>query len=56
MRTLVRLALQTSADRGVMLRGQVTEGLRLRDLEIYHDAHTGKYSGMVHLRDTKAMA
>ncbi|MEZ4699266.1 MAG: site-specific integrase [Rhodothermales bacterium] len=56
--TIVRTALLTSADRGVLLAGQnmgqQLRGLRVRDLTIYLDSQSGEYSGEVFLHDTKA--
>lgn len=55
--TIIRMALQTSADRGVLLAGQhshgAAPGLRVRHLQIYEEAD-GSYSGEVFLPDTKA--
>ncbi len=54
---VVRLALQTSADRGVLLSGRhggkEHRGLRVRDLRIWQDHESGTYTGEVHLRDSK---
>ena len=54
---VVRLALQTSADRGVLLAGKNADGrkrgLRVRDVRVYRDNETGLYSGEVYLPDTK---
>lgn len=53
---LIRLALQTSADRGVLLRGtnmgKKLRGLLKRDVTIYRD-EKGTYQGEVFLNDTK---
>ena len=52
---VVRLALQTSADRGVLLKGRhngkAKRGLLVRDVRIYQER--GRYSGTLHLHDTK---
>lgn len=54
---IIRLALLTSADRGVLLAGrnmgQDLRGLRVRDVEIYLDGKTGRYHGEVFLLDKK---
>ena len=54
---IIRLALQTSADRGVLLGGRHDgkrhRGLLVRDLRIWQDHQAGTFSGEVHLRDTK---
>jgi integrase len=54
---VIRLALQTSADRGVLLAGSRPDGeargLLVRDVRIYHDQDTGEYSGEVFLHDQK---
>jgi len=54
---IIRLALQTSADRGVLLGGRhdgkTHRGLLMRDLRIFQDHETGTFSGEVHLHDTK---
>lgn len=54
---LVRLALQTSADRGVLLagshQGKTYRGLRRRDVRVYLDHDAGIYSGEVFLPDSK---
>lgn len=56
--TIIRLALQTSADRGVLLAGQRkgrdVRGLLRRDLRIYHDEEEDRYSGQVFLHDQKS--
>ena len=53
---VVRMALQTSADRGVLLAGKqgsrTYRGLLVRDLKMWVDAG-GTYNGVVHLYDTK---
>ena len=53
---VIRMALQTSADRGVLLSGKHTHktfrGLLVRDLRVYQEGET--YSGEVFLPDTKA--
>lgn len=51
----LRMTMQTSADRGVLLEGQARryhEGLRVRDVEIY--VEEGRYSGQVYFRDRKS--
>lgn len=54
---LIRVALLTSADRGVLLsgrhQGKTYRGLRVRGLRIYHDIETGAYTGEVYLSDSK---
>lgn len=54
---VIRLALQTSADRGVLLAGghgsRRHRGLLVRDLRIYQDHQSGAFSGEVHLLDRK---
>lgn len=54
---VIRLALQTSADRGVLLKGRHGgkdhRGLLVRDLRIYQDHASGTFSGEVHLLDGK---
>lgn len=54
---VIRLSLQTSADRGVLLagerRGEEVRGLRVRDLRIYHHEDEDRYSGKVYLHDQK---
>lgn len=54
---IIRMALQTSADRGVLLAGKHTyktfRGLLVRDLRIYLDNETKLYTGEVFLYDTK---
>jgi len=54
---VIRMALQTSADRGVLLTGthvgKTNRGLRVRDLRIYQDHQTGTFSGEVYLVDRK---
>ena len=58
--TLIRVALQTSADRGVLLRGKnmgkKLRGLRVRDITILRDERIGTYRGEIHLHDTKTTA
>lgn len=55
---VVRMALQTSADRGVLLAGKSaikeTRGLLVRDVKVYLNKERGEYSGEVYLVDTKA--
>lgn len=56
---VIKAALLTSADRGVLLAGEahhgkVCRGLLVRDLKIYHDS--GKHWGEVYLWDTKTKA
>ena len=55
---IIRLALQTSADRGVLLKGRNVDkdlrGLLVRDLSIYHDSKVDIYTGEIYLHDTKA--
>lgn len=57
LETIVRLALLTSADRGVILAGQSPtgwkRGLLTRDVSIFQEADES-YSGEVYLYDTKA--
>lgn len=54
---VIRMALQTSADRGVLLAGRSlakeTRGLLIRDVTIFKDNKQGTYSGEVFLQDTK---
>ncbi|MEM8488470.1 MAG: site-specific integrase [Bacteroidota bacterium] len=54
--TLIRVALQTSADRGVLLpgknMGKKLRGLLVKDVTLTED--TGRYSGEIFLYDTKA--
>lgn len=54
---VIRLSLQTSADRGVLLagtrKGKEIRGLRVRDLRIYHHDDEDRYSGEVFLHDQK---
>ena len=54
---IIRLALQTSADRGVLLAGDRSDGtargLRVRDVRIYHDDEKDTYSGQLYLHDQK---
>ena len=54
---VIRLSLQTSADRGVLLagtrRGEEVRGLLVRDLTIEQDEESGAYSGEVFLHDQK---
>lgn len=54
---VIRLSLQTSADRGVLLSGtrqdEEVRGLLVRDLRIYHDEEEDRYSGKVFLHDQK---
>ena len=54
---VIRLALQTSADRGVLFAGRhggkEHRGLRVRDLRIYQDHASGTFLGEVHLVDAK---
>lgn len=54
---VIRLSLQTSADRGVLLAGTRSDGeargLRVRDLRIYHNEEEERYSGEVFLHDQK---
>lgn len=54
---VIRLSLQTSADRGVLLsgtrRGEKVRGLLVRDLRIYHDEEEDQYTGTVFLHDQK---
>lgn len=58
--TLVRIALQTSADRGVLLSGKnmnkKLRGLLVRDVSIYKDNQDGTYRGELFLHDTKTTA
>ena len=58
--TLVRIALQTSADRGVLLAGKnmnkELRGLLVRDVRIYKDDRDGTYKGELFLHDTKTTA
>ena len=58
--TLVRIALQTSADRGVLLSGKnmnkKLRGLLVRDVSIYKDNQSGAYKGELFLHDTKTTA
>ena len=60
MELLIRLALQTSADRGVLLAGKNADkelrGLLVRDLEIYKDETSNRYSGEIFLSDSKTTA
>ncbi len=55
--TIIRLAMQASADRGVLLRGDSPNGFRrgllVRDLRILEDNKTGEYSGEAYLADGK---
>lgn len=56
LQTLIRTALLTSADRGVLLSGKrgtsgSERGLLVRDVQIYEE--DGTYSGQVHLPDGK---
>ena len=54
---VIRLALQTSADRGVLRAGghgsQRHRGLLVRDLRIFQDHARGAFTGAVHLVDSK---
>ena len=55
---IIMVALQTSADRGVMLsgpgsHGRYYRGILSRDVEIFRDNETGRYSGHVYLNDGK---
>ncbi len=54
---IIRLALQTSADRGVLLAGDRSDGtargLRVRDVRIYHNDEKDTYSGQLYLHDQK---
>lgn len=54
---VIRMALQTSADRGVLLAGKsankVNRGLLVRDVTVFKDNKSGSYSGEVFLQDTK---
>jgi len=54
---VIRLSLQTSADRGVLLsgerKGREVRGLRTRDLRIYYHEDEERYSGEVFLHDQK---
>ena len=54
---VIRMALQTSADRGVLLRGRhagrLYRGLLVRDLRIWQDNVAGTFSGEVYLIDRK---
>lgn len=57
MELLIRLALQTSADRGVLLAGKNADkelrGLLVRDLTIYKDEQSSQYLGEIFLSDKK---
>ena len=58
---VVQVALLTSADRSVLLagpahHGKVCRGLLRKDLEVFQDNASGRYSGSVFLHDTKAKA
>lgn len=54
---IIRVALQTSADRGVLLAGQSADktcrGLLVRDIRIDKDNRDGSYSGKIQLYDSK---
>ena len=54
---VIRMALQTSADRGVLLAGKSankqTRGLLRRDVNIYKDNQANTYTGEVFLYDNK---
>ena len=54
---VVRIALQTSADRGTLLSGKANgkmhRGLLKRDVQIFLDNNTGEYYGEIFLVDTK---
>ncbi|MEM8487398.1 MAG: hypothetical protein AAF564_17740 [Bacteroidota bacterium] len=54
---MVKIALQTSADRGTLLHGvsnsRVHRGLRKRDITIYRDERTNEFFGEIFLHDTK---
>ena len=60
--TIVRTALLTSADRGVLLRGERSDGfargLLRRDLRVYEEQSNGRevYSAEIYLHDTKDAA
>jgi len=60
---IVRLALATSADRGVLLsgparngarKGRIYRGLLVRDIQIFRTNETGRMRGVVDLHDMKA--
>ena len=55
--TIIRMALLTSADRGVLLseehEGKAHRGLLVRDLRIWQDHATGTFTGEVFLQDSK---
>lgn len=53
MALIIRMALQTSADRGVLLGGPKRRGLLVQDLEIWQDHETDTLDGTVFLYDTK---
>ena len=57
LRVVLRMALLTSADRGVLLAGRhsarASRGLRVRDVQIFPYNETGAYSGEVYLHDEK---
>lgn len=55
---LIRVAVQTSADRGVLLAGETyndspARGLLKRDVTIRQNNKTGEYVGELHLHDSK---
>lgn len=55
---LIRVAIQTSADRGVLLAGKTyndssARGLLVRDVTIQQNNKTGEYVGELHLHDSK---
>lgn len=54
---IIRLSLQTSADRGVLLAGSRSDGeargLLVRDVKIWHHEDEDRYSGQIHLHDQK---
>lgn len=56
---VIRMALQTSADRGVLLAGKSatkeTRGLLVRDVTVFKDNKSNLYSGEVFLQDTKTV-
>lgn len=60
MELLIRLALQTSADRGVLLAGKNADkelrGLLVRDLTIFKDEDSKQYMGEIFLSDNKTTA
>lgn len=50
---VIQLALQTSADRGVLLGGDGRRGLLVQDLQIWQDHETNKLDGTIFLLDEK---